>query len=447
MTKNETHSGRAANLRKRAEEEAGANRAQTQGTLSPEAAQHLLHELQVHQIELEMQNEELRRSQTELDASRARYFDLYDFAPVSYFTLSEQGLILEANSTAATLLGVSRSALVRRQLGKFIVPEDEDVYYRQRKRLLETGEPQVCELRMVRKNGAPLWVRLDATAAVAGEGEINTSACRVTMNDITERKSIEQELDRHRHQLEELVERRTRELEATREQARRSEWLASLGTFAAGIAHEINNPLAAILLTARHGLKVLSKPRELKTVLQEIAEDGERCAQIVSRVLWFARQEPSEKTPVSLAEVLPKACAQVEKYTLDRRARLVLQVPDDLPKVNADAAELEQVFVNLLTNAIHAGGTQKDVSVRAESVGETVRIRVQDHGCGMSDEIRAHAFDPFYTTRVREGGTGLGLSVAHGIITNHGGGIHIESSEGRGTTVTVELPCAVELSK
>jgi len=111
----------------------------------------------VHQIELEMQNEELRRAQVELEASRARYFDLYDLAPVGYFTLSQQGLILEANIAAANLLGVARGALVKAPLSRFVAREDQDVYYRHRKQLFETGAPQVCELRLVRQADTPFW--------------------------------------------------------------------------------------------------------------------------------------------------------------------------------------------------------------------------------------------------------------------------------------------------
>jgi PAS domain-containing protein len=112
----------------------------------PEEAGRLLHELQVHQIELEMQNDELRRAQQELEASRVKYFDLYDLAPVGYFTVSEEGLILEANLRGADLLGVGRNRLTKQPLTRYIVPEDQDVYYLHRKRLLETGVRQVCEL-------------------------------------------------------------------------------------------------------------------------------------------------------------------------------------------------------------------------------------------------------------------------------------------------------------
>ena len=142
-------------LRQRAEERPRRRGPGAGNLLSPKEPA-LLHELQVHQIELEMQNEELRRAQEELEASRARYFDLYDLAPVGYFTLSEQGLILEANLTAARLLGVERSALVKQPLSRFILPEDQDIYYRHRKQLFETGAPQVWELRLLRQDAAPL---------------------------------------------------------------------------------------------------------------------------------------------------------------------------------------------------------------------------------------------------------------------------------------------------
>ena len=158
MTSDDSQPEDAAELRRKAEqilrENSGPMRKNPEA-LSPEETLQTLHELQVHQIELEMQNEELRRAQAELDASRARYFDLYDLAPVGYFSLSQQGIILEANLTAAGLLGLARGALARQPISRFIVKEDHDAYYRHCKQLLETDTPQVCELRMLRAARPP----------------------------------------------------------------------------------------------------------------------------------------------------------------------------------------------------------------------------------------------------------------------------------------------------
>ncbi len=187
MTKKETPSDPAADLRQRAEAKARADEAKTGEMLSTEAARQI-HELRVYQIELEMQNEELRRAQEDLEASRQRYFDLYDMAPVGYFTLSETGLILQANLTAAALLGVTRDALVKQPLTRFILREDQDIYYRHRRKLFETGLPQVCEMRMQRGNADPIWVGLEATVAHEADGTVHG---RAVMSDITERKRAE----------------------------------------------------------------------------------------------------------------------------------------------------------------------------------------------------------------------------------------------------------------
>ena len=159
--------------------------------IAPEEARRLLHELEVHQIELEMQNEELRRAHEELEASRHKYFDLFDFAPVGYLTISETGIILEANLTAANLLGVERSQLVKKPVTRFIVREDQDIYYLHRQKLFETRARQVWELRMVRKGGIPFWVNLEAIALA---GNDDATVCRATLSDITERKRAEETL-------------------------------------------------------------------------------------------------------------------------------------------------------------------------------------------------------------------------------------------------------------
>ena len=179
-------------LRQKAEESLEKQRV-VRTPVSLEDAQRLLHELDVHQIELEMQNEELRRAQVELDAARARYFDLYDLAPVGYCTVSEQGLLLEANLTAATLFGLAKRMLMGQIFSRFILKEDMNIYYLHRKKIFETGEPQAWEMRMVKKDGTAFWTHLEATAA---QNETGAPVCRVVLSDITEMKKAQEALQK-----------------------------------------------------------------------------------------------------------------------------------------------------------------------------------------------------------------------------------------------------------
>jgi PAS domain-containing protein len=148
----------------------------------------LLHELQVHQVELEMQNEELRRASVELEVSRDRYFDLYDLAPVGYLSLSERGVILEANLSSASLLREPRGALLRQPLSRFFLPEDAGTYFEHRRRLFASGERQACDLQLLTKAGAVSWVRLEMTAAKGPDG---ARQIRAALSDVSQRKLAE----------------------------------------------------------------------------------------------------------------------------------------------------------------------------------------------------------------------------------------------------------------
>jgi PAS domain S-box-containing protein len=181
------NTGKSSALRKLAEQKEAQSPGNTK-PLSPEETQRILYELRVHQIELEMQNEELRASQAELDAARTRYFDLYDLAPAGYFTISEKGVVLEANLTAAILFGEARGLLVKRPFSQFIINEDQDIYYLYRDQLLETKEPQSCELRMLKKDGTVFWANLSATVMVDDAG---ATMYRIVLIDISERKKDE----------------------------------------------------------------------------------------------------------------------------------------------------------------------------------------------------------------------------------------------------------------
>ena len=148
-------------------------------------------ELQIHQIELEIQNKELQQAQAELEKSHVRYSNLFDFAPVGYLTLSAAGIILEANYKAATMLGVVKSRLVERQLANFILPADMEIYSQFLQTLYTSGTPQGCEIRLMKNDGTSFYVYLEANLAL--EGERSASECHITLTDITERKKAEEQ--------------------------------------------------------------------------------------------------------------------------------------------------------------------------------------------------------------------------------------------------------------
>ena len=188
MSDQPSHAPDAGALRQQAEQRLREQQRLAQPPLDLSDTRALVHELQVHQIELEMQNEELRRAQVELVAAQARYFDLYDLAPVGYVTVSEEGLILEANLNAAALLSVPRSALVQQPFAGFIFKEDQTIYYWHRQQLWAADSPQTCELRMVQLGGTIIWARLESASTPDAAG---APVSRVVLSDITERKRAE----------------------------------------------------------------------------------------------------------------------------------------------------------------------------------------------------------------------------------------------------------------
>ncbi|HSG66759.1 MAG TPA: PAS domain S-box protein, partial [Gammaproteobacteria bacterium] len=226
MTRNRRGSDDVEALRREAEEKIRERGGRREAPLSADEIEGVLHDLRVHQIELEMQNDELRRAQASLVAERGRYFDLFELAPVGYLTLSSEGVILEANLTAASILSAPRSEIVGKPLTSFISPDDQDVYYRYRRRVESGDPPEACEMRIVQPGGARLWVALSTIAAREPDG---SAVVRAVMADITARRNAEEELEQSRARLQD------------------AQTLEAVGRLAGGVAHNFNNLLQTLM--------------------------------------------------------------------------------------------------------------------------------------------------------------------------------------------------------
>ncbi|MFA4917616.1 MAG: PAS domain S-box protein [Thermodesulfovibrionales bacterium] len=201
-------------LRKRAEENL-RTQITPPGAMSDKEASRLIHELQVHQSELEMQNEELRKAQSEIEESRTRYSDLYDFAPVGYFTFDKHGLILEANLAAATELGIERSRLINKPFRAYIVTEDRNIFDQHFQENFKSDDRQTCEIRLKRKDGSEFYAQLESIAAEDLKGN---SLCRTSVSNITLRKHAAEALRKTYDELELRVKERTKDLAEANEQ-------------------------------------------------------------------------------------------------------------------------------------------------------------------------------------------------------------------------------------
>jgi two-component system NtrC family sensor kinase len=226
------------------------------------------------------------------------------------------------------------------------------------------------------------------------------------------------------------------------------EKLASVGTLAAGVAHEINNPIAVILGFNEILLEQTANMPEIHETLKIIEEEGLKCKKIVENLLTFARSPERTETTTDLSEALTKMVAVIKNTLLTKKIRLETDIRPDLPRVQGDPQELQQVFINLINNAVGAmkGGGILRLKTRLMDDGQNVQVIVEDTGSGIPKKDQSRIFDPFFTTKKVGEGTGLGLSVSYGIIKKVGGDISFvsypaeEYPEKHGTTFTVQLP-------
>ena len=436
MTKdNKTSSEKFSALRKQAE----ALIAQSGKNLKDipiEDVRKMAHEFFTYQIELELQNEDLRQTQILLEQGRSRYMDLYDFAPVGYLTLNDKGIIIEANLTAAEMLGVGKRNLFNKRLSSFIVEEDQDIYYHYKKNLLATKESQTCELRMRDKEGHLFWSQIKSSNLADFDG--SGGHVRITLNDISEQKKQEQLILEIRLQQEQLKR------------------LESLKTKAGAIAHRFNNSMMVVLGNLGLMIQTLPANSKEKQMASEVLQAAEGASRVGSMMLSYVGQQPLQLQVLSFADLVEESIKEL-KSQLKSSISLKFVSPPEPLYCSVDPQQIKEVIQSIITNAIESLdniGGEIEISFGADHFkkssfplafqgsgtksGMYSFCQVRDTGHGITLKNIEHLFEPFFTTKFV--GRGLGLALCVGVMHSHHGAVLVESTPGGRTTFRILLP-------
>jgi two-component system, NtrC family, sensor kinase len=283
---------------------------------------------------------------------------------------------------------------------------------------------------------------LDHSVSIASRDEIGILANSFNKM-LASIKTMKLELEEWGRTLEEKVHTRTEELVTVRTQMVQSEKLASVGRLAAGVAHEINNPLAGILTFSMLALEDCDQDHPLKPSLEVIVKQTLRCRETVKGLLDFARQSSAAPSITDVNSVVDKTLQLLENQTIFQNIKTVRNLAQNLPNVFIDPGELQQVVVNIVINAADAMEESGVLTIDTSSASQTqeVLIKISDTGKGIPDDVLPLIFEPFFTTKKVGKGTGLGLSIVHGIITRAGGKIEVATSS-KGTLFAIRLPIA-----
>ena len=452
-------------LRRRAE--ASLRQAEGERThLTAQEAQRLLHELQVHQIELEMQNSELQQAREETELLLEQYTELYDFAPVGYFTLNPDGVIRASNLAGANLLGLERSLLLGRSFIPFIALPDRPSFAAFLGKVIAgTGKEELeLELAPLREGNTPLFVKIEAVT------DSSCSRCRVAVVDITKRKQAEEELKRYREHLEWLVGERTRSLQAEIVERRRAELevkelnanlelrvaertselqstIRDLQTFSYSVSHDLRTPLRSINSFASVLLEDFSAglDEEGKRLVNTIVQRTVNMGTLIDDLLTFSKismQQLAVK-PIDMTRLVREL---VQGLASGGAGGAVDFRVAELPQGRGDRSMIAQVLENLLANAVKFSRNNKRAVVEVGSLEEEKEnvYFVKDNGVGFDMKYVDAIFGVFQRLHSSEEfeGTGVGLAIVEQIVTKHGGRVWAESRPGKGATFYFSLPKA-----
>ncbi|SHI57164.1 PAS domain S-box-containing protein [Desulfatibacillum alkenivorans DSM 16219] len=341
------------------------------------------------------------------------------------------------NKGAENIFGFSAEEMVGEKITKIYVddPQSREILSQARNHVIENKDATSCEVRELSKEGSDKWVRLNLSARMDQDNEV--IGLLGIGEDITERKQLEQML-----------------LHAQK--------MKAIGALAGGVAHDFNNILTSVRAYTELAQFRIDNKGAVQESLDQIMNATDRAKEMVKQILNFSRQTGEEKKPVQLGPVIKEAVTLL-KAALPSTIEVVMALKEWEIIIHADATQVHQIIMNLGTNAAHAmaqsGGILHFSMIREEvdrktaakipelQVGNYIKLRVQDTGCGMEPEVMKHIFDPYYTTRETGKGSGMGLAVVYGIVKQHGGAIVVKSKPGKGTLFDVYFPIVSERPK
>ncbi len=364
----------------------------------------------------------------ELSRSNAFLHNLIQSACDGVIATDMQGKIIIFNDAAAECTGYSvEEALSSLNIRDFYEGDGAREVMRRLRSEKYGGKGKLKKFRITAlgKNGAKIPISLYAAIIYEDQKEIATIGF---FHDLRETIHMQEKLAK------------------TQRQLLQSEKMASLGKLAAGVAHQLNNPLGSITLYTKLILEEYDLEDDLRADLQRILKDAQRCSTTVRELLAFARQNKQFMKPVNINQVIEQTLSLIVNQALFQNIKIKKHMAPFLPMVKADGQQLNHVFMNLFINAAQAidGSGTIEISTSTNASRDRVIIRVRDDGPGIEEDVIKHIFEPFFTTKQEGQGTGLGLSVVFNIIENHGGNICAKSRPGDGTTFTIELPIIYE---
>jgi PAS domain S-box-containing protein len=356
----------------------------------------------------------------EMKKSEERFRMLFEYAPDGYYLNDMEGNFVDGNRAAENITGYKREELIGKNMLELnLLPEEELLRAAEGLYRNFQGEPSLIDgITLNRKDGSRVALDIRSYPVEIGGKKLALGIAR----DVTDRMRAENE----KKQMEEKV-RQLQKMEA-------------VGRLAGGVAHEINNPLAIILGFAQSISKRVADDDPLAIPLKSIEREALRCRALVSDLLAFTRKSTNELVLVDLGELLESTRTLVENHAKLGRIHMDVRYRPGLPQIMADQNHLQQVLVNLATNAIDAMPRGGVLGLEATANGTGVLLKVSDTGEGMSPDVQDHIFEPFFTTKEIGEGTGLGLSLAFEIVQQHGGTIECDSEPGKGTSFTIRLP-------